>query len=268
VIDQNFDIFQKVIEKQNQNNSNLIIKHHSSTELKYKTSDYEYDDNQSELIIEGWNAEIICTTFVQFFQTLLSNKNSNLRRFHQLNNSIIILDEIQQIPIEYWKLIQNLLLDISKYLNLDIILATATEPSIFEENQIFRLCDSTKYFNNLNRQKYIIELEAKTILEFCDSLEFQEDKSYLFIMNTISAAKDLYKLLDEKLNCKIGFLSTHIIPKQRLKRIKEIKDKKYRVVVSTQLVEAGVDIDFDVVYRDLSPLDSIIQSAGRCNRNN
>ncbi len=87
-------------------------------------------------------------------------------------------------------------------------------------------------------------------------------------MNTISAAKDLYKLLDEKLNCEIGFLSTHIIPKQRLERIKDIKDKKYRVVVSTQLVEAGVDIDFDVVYRDLSPLDSIIQSAGRCNRNN
>lgn len=268
VIDQNFDIFQKVIEKQNQNNSNLIIKHHSSTELKYKTSDYEFDDNQAELLIEGWNAEIICTTFVQFFQTLLSNKNCNLRRFHQLNNSIIILDEIQQIPIEYWKLIQNLLLDISKYLNLDIILATATESSIFEENQIFRLCDSTKYFNNLNRQKYIIELEAKTILEFSESLEFQEDKTYLFIMNTISAAKDLYKLLKEKFKFEIGFLSTHIIPKQRLERIKDIKDKKYKVVVSTQLVEAGVDIDFDVVYRDLSPLDSIIQSAGRCNRNN
>ncbi|NCQ53419.1 MAG: CRISPR-associated helicase/endonuclease Cas3, partial [Caldiserica bacterium] len=92
--------------------------------------------------------------------------------------------------------------------------------------------------------------------------------SYLFIFNTIASAKDFYSLLKEQLPSEaIIFLSSHITPSERLERINNIKQKKSRLAVTTQLVEAGVDIDFDVVYRDMAPLDSIIQSAGRCNRN-
>ena len=103
--------------------------------------------------------------------------------------------------------------------------------------------------------------------EFIDSIEFQADKSYMFVLNTISCAKHFYTLLKGKVDSsEIAFLSTHVVPKERLSRIEGMKDKKYRFAVTTQLIEAGVDIDYDVVYRDFAPLDSINQTAGRCNR--
>lgn len=269
IIDQNASIFEEILIKGNLKlDTSLILKHHHLSEMYYKTDENEFETNQAKILIEGWNSEIIITTFVQLFHTLISNKNSTLRKFHRLAGSIIILDEVQSIPFKYWLLVKEifnkLVLDFGSY----IIFVTATLPLIFEKEEMDPLIKPEVYFSKLDRVVIQSNLEKNiTLDEFVDNLSICENKSYLFIMNTISEAKKLYELLREKIDCKILFLSSHVVPFERLERIKEIRDKGVKILVTTQLVEAGVDIDFDIVYRDLAPLDSITQSAGRCNRN-
>ena len=106
-----------------------------------------------------------------------------------------------------------------------------------------------------------------TIEEFSDYIEIQEGKSYLFVFNTIKSAEMFYDILQRKIDDEIAFLSTHVTPFERLERIDKMRKGEIRFAVTTQLIEAGVDIDFDIVYRDIAPLDSINQTAGRCNRN-
>ena len=148
-----------------------------------------------------------------------------------------------------------------------VLLCTATQPLIFPKGALKDTCEKEKYFRQLDRITIYPRLTKKqTLEEFIN--QFSLVKQTLFIVNTINAAKTLFHLLQKKYpQEKIAYLTTHIIPKERLKRIEHIKQGKYKLCVSTQLVEAGVDIDFPVVYRDLAPLDALIQSAGRCNRN-
>ncbi|MCM8785855.1 MAG: CRISPR-associated helicase Cas3' [Candidatus Omnitrophica bacterium] len=272
IIDQTSSVFEKILTANNIGiTSNVLLKHHHLCEVFYKNENNEMESDSAKILIEGWNSEIIVTTFIQLFHTLISNKNKSLRKFHRLANSIIILDEIQSIPIKYWLLCKEMLKSISEHFNSYIIFVTATEPLIFGRGEIFQLSNREKYFKKLNRVTIFPNLEEDlTIEEFLETLKIEENKSYLFIFNTIeNSAKKFYNLFKKKItNEDITYLSTHIIPNERLKRIKDIQNRKYKIVVSTQLVEAGVDIDFDIVYRDIAPLDSIIQSTGRCNRNN
>lgn len=270
IIDQNFSVFEEVLKSNKINlNNTILLKHHHLSEIFYLKNNIEFEDDMAKILIEGWNSEIIVTTFIQLFHTLISNKNKSLRKFHRLANSIIILDEIQSIPIKYWLLIKEILKALSEQFNSYIVFVTATEPLIFSRNEVIQLADKNKYFSKLDRLTLIPQVEENLKIEdFFKKLQIDEQKNYLFIFNTIeNSAKKFYKLIKENKE-NICFLSTQIVPKERLKRIKDIKDKKYKIVISTQLVEAGVDIDFNIVYRDLAPLDSINQSAGRCNRNN
>lgn len=268
IIDQNSNVIESVLETNGiKPESNIFLKHHHLSEIFYKKNDNEFEPDEAKILIEGWNAEIIITTFVQLFHTLISNRNRSLRKFHRLANSIIILDEIQCIPVKYWLLTKEVLLSLSKMLNTYIILVTATEPLIFNRGEIKNLGDKSYYFKAMDR--FVIyphlkrDMPIKALLEH---FQLNDGRSYLFIFNTINSAKAFYNLIKDK-GIPITFLSTHIVPYERLERIKRIKEGKYKVVVSTQLVEAGVDIDFNVVVRDIAPLDSINQSAGRCNRN-
>jgi CRISPR-associated endonuclease/helicase Cas3 len=130
-----------------------------------------------------------------------------------------------------------------------------------------QLADRDFYFGSLDRITLIPLLHTPmTLEELSENISPQEDKTYLYIFNTITAARKFYSLIKDR-GLPITYLSAHIMPLERLKRIEDIKKGKFKVVVSTQLVEAGVDIDFDVVVRDIAPLDCINQSAGRCNRN-
>ncbi len=268
IIDQNYQVLEKVIEINSITpTSDVILKHHHLADIFYKTNENEYNPEEAEILIEGWNSDIIITTFVQLFHTLFSNKNSSLRKFHRMVNAIIILDEIQAIPIKYWKLIKTMLILLTEKFNTFIILMTATEPLIFHKNEMIRLTDLYKYYNELDRIKLISKINSPIKIEqLIDEVNADQDCSKLFIFNTISSAKKFYELI-KNFPLPKTFLSTHIVPAERQKRIEEIRKGKYRLVVSTQLVEAGVDIDFDIVYRDIAPLDSIIQSTGRCNRN-
>ncbi|MEW6741041.1 MAG: CRISPR-associated helicase Cas3' [Nitrospirota bacterium] len=268
IIDQNSLVFESVIKANGiEPYSNIFLKHHHLSEIFYKKDENEFEPDEAKILIEGWNAEIIITTFVQLFHSLISNRNKSIRKFHRLANSIIILDEVQSIPVKYWLLLKNVLSELSKMLNAYIIFVTATEPLIFGKGEIKRLVDKDFYFKALDRisMKPLIDKDM-TIIELSEHFNLMDGRNYLFIFNTITAARDFYNLIKDD-GIATTYLSTHITPKERLERIEAIKDRRYKIVVSTQLVEAGVDIDFDVVVRDIAPFDSINQAAGRCNRN-
>lgn len=264
VIEQNHKVIENLLKHSNINVDNsLLLKYHHLTGFNYKDEEEILDYDTSRILTEGFNSKIIITTFMQFFYSIIGNKKGMVRKFHRLTNSVVILDEVQSIPTKYWLLIREVLNFLAERFNFYVIYTTATLPDIFINGKNLT---QGEYFNKLNRYQINIDLSQKTVSEFCSNLQLQHDKSYLFILNTVSSAKEVYNFLKQKYPDQVIYLSTHIIPKERLKRIQALKDKLKPIAVSTQLVEAGVDIDFDVVYRDFSPLDSIIQSAGRCNR--
>jgi len=269
IIDQNSKIFEEVVKSNgNSADSNLLLRHHHLSDIYYKTEEDELEPDKAKILIEGWNSEIIITTFMQLFHTIITNKNRAIRKFHRLANSIIILDEVQSIPTRYWLLMRKIFDVITEMLNAYLIISTATEPFIFERNKVFDLVNKKDYFNSLNRISLLSNINKSfTIDELKESITINDDKTYLFIFNTISSAREFYKKIREENDQYITYLSTHITSKERCQRIEKIKKGKYKIVVSTQLVEAGVDIDFDIVVRDFAPLDSLNQSAGRCNRN-
>lgn len=250
----------------------LCLAHHHLSEIQYSVTKEEeqYDINYdaAKLLIEGWNSEIILTTFVQLFHTVFTNRNKAIRKFHRLANAIIIVDEIQAIPHRYWLVVKEMFHVLAQELNCYFLFSSATTPAIFDKDEVVQLVNPSSYFQSLSRVELFPHVQKNVTVEsFVEQIHLSEEKSYLFIVNTIDCAKKLYEHLAEVVSVEeMTFLSTHIPPKERLHRIHAIKKGIYRIVVSTQLVEAGVDIDFDVVYRDLAPLDSIHQAAGRCNR--
>jgi len=261
--------------------SRLLLKHHHLADVSYETDDEEYEADKSLLLMEGWNSEIIVTTFWQLFNTLFSNRNRQLRKFNKLANAIIILDEVQAVPHRYWQLTHDALMLLCDKFNSYVILITATQPLIFEEGtgEIQEIAERKKeYFRGLDRidlmpmiEKALTLEEFKVILK--KDLEGETDKDFLIVLNTINSATNIFDYISGlKLeNMKMCYLSTSVVPKERLKRINQIKETKgsagpRKVIVSTQLIEAGVDIDADRVYRDFAPMDSINQVAGRCNR--
>ena len=294
IIDQNADVISNILTQCHRSPelfSNIFLKHHHLSDVSYKThSENEMNTNQSKLLIEGWYSEIIITTFIQFFYSIITNRNRAARKFHNIVNSIIILDEIQSIPHHYWKLLNHFLKYLCKEFNCWIILMTATQPLIFEENvEILPLVNKKKYYDKFNRLNYIFNLKTKDFDEFKEliwaKIVSEPEKDIMVVLNTINASQELYDYIIGQIDDHIHIeedgvacseklqiinISTLIIPKHRLKRIKRIKnsEEKRNIIVTTQVVEAGVDISVDMIYRDMAPLDSIVQTAGRCNRSN
>jgi CRISPR-associated endonuclease/helicase Cas3 len=286
VIDQNARVIGEVIEKNGlEADSEKVLVNHHLSEINYvpdkeRESDDEIDENKSEHLINQFESNINVTTFYQFLYGIFSFRNSELRKFHSFSNSIIILDEVQSIPSKYWLLIKETLQLISEKLNITFIFVTATLPLILDEDkgEIQELVENKQHiFNSLDR----IDLDTSLLSSELDIEDFvahfiatessETDKNYLIILNTIACSKQVYNMLKEAgIDAELLYLSTNIPPVERLRRIQKIKEHasaRPLIVVSTQLVEAGVDIDMDIVYRDIAPLDSIFQSAGRCNRN-
>lgn len=272
IIDQNYHVIYNLhqeLKDFEENTSSYLIKHHHLSEYEYIGGDNNYDLDQSKLIIESWHSSIIITTFVQFFESILGNKNKMLKKLHSIKGSIIILDELQSIPIKFWELIDYLLRKISQELDCIIITMTATKPVILKDS-IELLHNYQEYFKTLNRVELSYDDSPRTIQEFSENfIKELEDKSYLIVCNTIGQSLKLYEKM-QAIDREVIYLSTNIVPKDRKERIDYIKKtmENNPIVISTQVIEAGVDLDFDCVIRDLGPLDSIIQAAGRCNRNN
>ena len=232
---------------------------------------------------------LVITTFVRFFETLLSNKNSELLKLPNFSNCIFLIDEIQALPPRLYGFFVAYLTKFSEKFDSYAIISTATQPNFnlpstgdkvaeikeFFDDYIrpYPLLPSS-YFNNelFNRYKIHLNMEVKWGMDELAHSVLSKNSSVLVILNTIADTKDLFESLKTKLAIdEIILLNTHFIPDDRMTKIKvskqRLKEGKRVILISTQLIEAGVDIDFPIVYRDMATLPSIIQSAGRCNRN-
>lgn len=241
---------------------------------------------ESQFAEDTFDYPFIITTFVRFFETLVTNKNAALLKFPNFANSIFLIDEIQSLPVRLYGFFVALLSEFCKKFNSYAVISTATMPNFelpennkHDLNKIFNNYTkpiellSLDYFNESAFNRYYIKrlLQPITIDNLANIIK-DEESSVLVILNTIQDTKDLFSELDNKhVNAKIILINTHFTPHDRKIKIKEskylLKNNKKVILISTQLVEAGVDIDFPIVYRDFCPIPNIVQSAGRCNRN-
>ncbi len=287
IIDQNAEIISSIFKNEGLSET-LIAKHHYLSDFNDKYDKTELTFEAGEYLTEGWEHDFIVTTFIQLFESIFTNRNRALRKFHNITNSIVILDEIQNVPPIYYEAIEYVFTGMAKYFNTKFIFVTATQPIIFSETPVLELTDPTKKLTRIffeNRDRITIDqtllkkfdykpVEIENLIElFKRDIESNFDKSFLFIFNTIAQSQIVFKQLSiyNNLEVCVLYLSGSILPRRRKQIInlikRNIKYGKRQIIVSTQVVEAGIDIDLDIVYRDLAPLDCINQSAGRCNRN-
>ena len=267
IIEQNAQQFRDIFD-------DAVIEHQSNLD----TTDEKKDNSRSRLACENWDAPIIVTTSVQFFESLFASRTSRCRKLHNIVNSVVILDEAQLIPPEYLNPILHILREMQKNYGVTILLSTATQPAFGKREAIdfkFDGLPDTKEIideplelhKRLKRTEIIIpeDLNAATSWEKLAD-ELIEYNSVLCIVNR----RDDCRILWEKMPEETFHLSALMCGAHRSDKIKEIKARLINNiptrVISTQLVEAGVDLDFPIVYRALARLDSIAQAAGRCNR--
>jgi CRISPR-associated endonuclease/helicase Cas3 len=259
-----------------------VLEHHSNLEPENQTW-------HSKLAAENWDAPIVLTTMVQFLETLFSGGTRGVRRLHQLANSVIIFDEIQTLPINCTHLFCNALNFLCAYTKTTAVLCTATQPllnklpeqtkdkgqlQIPKENEL--IVDVRELFEQLKR----VEISNKTKVEgwSLDEIaalalsEFDSKGNCLVIVNTKAWAQALYTQCSQTVDTNSLFhLSTNQCSAHRSGLFHSMRERLANnlpvLCFSTQLIEAGVDIDFASVIRFLAGLDSIAQAAGRCNRN-
>lgn len=227
----------------------------------------------------------VITTFVRFFETLLSNHNATLLKLPNFSKSIFLLDEIQSLPPRLYTFFVAYLTKFCEKFDCYAIISTATQPN-FElpnEDKIksffvayekpVSILGYRKYFESEVFNRYQIEYQREEInIEQLSDKVIDENSSVLVILNTIDDSKDLFKQLEKKFSKdELYLLNTHFTPDDRKEKIRILKERlknsQKTILISTQLIEAGVDIDFPVLYRDFALVSSIVQSAGRCNRN-
>ena len=286
IIDQNFAEFEKII-RFNQGTAyemrptHYLLKHHHldphTVKNRVSREEYSYKDYQDDkLLVESWESAMIVTTFVQFFHSIIGNKNRLLKKFHHIINSVVILDEVQNINPDYYRMLKDIFHILGTRFHTYFLLTTATQPEIFdiEKSKPLSLVDSSFYTNHhlFNRVKLEIEKQPQTLGDFKQRFcrEFTGENC-LIVLNTKGAAEEMYRFVQEnKPQYRVMCLTTNLVPihrKQKIEIIKKALEQNQGIIlVSTQLIEAGVDISFKYVYRDFGPLDSIIQVAGRCNR--
>lgn len=251
-----------------------VVEHHSNL-------DPDEENHKNRRAKENWDAPIVVTTNVQLFESLFASKTSACRKLHNIANSVIILDEAQMIPTDYLKPIISVLNGLVKYFGVTVLLMSATQPALkgkigSDTSIIDGLDDVTEIIDDpdslaLKFKRVQILLpqditEQKTYEEIAEELKFYD--RVLCIVNRKDDCRQIHKLMPEG----TIHLSGYMCGEERSEVISTIKNKlknnKAVRVISTQIVEAGVDIDFPVVYRALTGLDSIAQAAGRCNREN
>lgn len=297
IIEQTHQVFERVLSNCYEEIPTwLLLKHHH---LFFPRAPFTDGISLDDLLLlaDSWESEIVVSTFEQFFRSVVGCRNALLKKFHNLANSVVILDEVQAIPLEYWRLVRDALIYLAESFNVTLVLMTATMPTIFRGGRIVatELVPNPKsVFERLDRTSIVPCLEHPMNIDELTDLFFskwQWTSSALVVLNTIRTSKEVYRRIAERLGeaaARLGsqeepealrdrskvvlaYLSTSVIPKERGRRIgllkKLLKDARSVVLVSTQVVEAGVDLDFDMAFRDLGPLDSVIQVAGRCNRN-
>lgn len=259
IIEQNAKVFADILGKEN------VLEHHSGVE-------YDNDDDEGKkyyLATENWDAPVIVTTNVQFFESLFAAKTSKCRKNHNIANSVIIFDEAQMLPTPYLLACTRAIAELVHNYNCTAVLCSATQPALDRffppEVQRKEICEDPIDLYTFFKRTNVRQLGSLTDEELAHRLN--ELNQALCIVNTRKQAQNLY----QKLETEGSFhLSTLMYPQHRKNVLEQIKARLKNGdpcrVVATSLIEAGVDVDFPVVFRANAGLDSIIQAAGRCNR--
>jgi len=261
-----------------------VLEHHSNfnedEEDNKEIADESIQDESysRRLATENWDYPIIVTTSVQFFESLFGNKPSRCRKVHNIAQSVVIFDEVQTLPKELVLPTLSMLKNVQKVLGTSFLFCTATQPA-FEKSEGFNgieniqsLVENPKeVFDATRRVKYLAVDDYQPIsIEELSGKVLEENDSALCIFNTKKQALLFFNTIKDNADYQTFHLSTSMFPAHRKKVIGNIrsrlKNKEKILVSSTQLIEAGVDFDFPCVFREIAPLESIIQSAGRCNR--
>lgn len=281
IIDQNADETRKVLEPDGVQAESVVLEHHSNLTPEKQTW-------RNKLLSENWDAPVVFTTMVQFLETLFGSGTRGPRRLHQLANAVIIFDEIQTLPVNCVHLFNNAINFLVEQCHSTALLCTATQPLLHRvdetrgamrltgpDSEIMR--DVKGLFDQLTRVEVLDERKpggwSHEDVAHLAVREVESSGSCLVIVNTKSAARSIYRLCQATApGLPIHHLSTNMCPSHRKFSLAKIRDllgsgSNSRVIcVSTQLIEAGIDVDFGAVIRFSAGLDSIAQAAGRCNR--
>lgn len=274
ILEQNSDVIKEIAGDDN------ILEHYSDF-----AADIEDENEYSEyqLRTQHWDEPVITTTMVQFLNTLFSGKSSSVKRMHRLSNAVIIIDEVQSVPLRCTSLFSLAVNFLTKVCGSTVVLCSATQPT-FDKNER-RLLPDDKFdmtgdysedFKVFRRTELKPALEKyghdfDSAADFCEE-RFEENGDMLLVVNTKKQVLEMYGRLKERLGERayVIHLSTNMCPAHRKKRIGTLRRFLRRglpvVCVTTQLIEAGVDISFSCVIRALAGLDNAAQAAGRCNR--
>lgn len=271
IIEQNAGIIHEYI-----GNEDILLEHHSNVIETDETGELD----KRELLIESWNVPIIITTMVQLLNTLFAGKTSNIRRMQALCNSIIVIDEVQTVPDKMLSLFNLALNFLAKICNATIILCSATQPCF--EKTMYPLDKSVKDLITLTKEQetafkrvrleYKGEMDCEELADFAAGI-LEGNNSLLLVCNTKNEAAVMFNLLCSKIkDVKAFHISAGMCTAHRKETIKEMQEalenKQQKVLcVSTQVIEAGVDVSFARVIRLLAGMDNIVQATGRENRN-
>lgn len=266
IIEQNAKVIEQALGRER------VLEHHCNYKDRDESEEVAYERRRG-LASKNWDAPVVVTTNVQFFESLFSNKSSRCRKLHNIARSVIVLDEAQAIPTEYLEPCLAVLRELVEHYGCTVVLCTATQPALDDQSSLRMalpgvteiIDDPLQLYKDLSRTEveFIGKLSDAHLVE-----RLQAEPQVLCILST----KPQTRVVFEQLRGGEGIfhLSTNMYPEHRRRVLDEIrfclKEKKPCRVVSTTLVEAGVDLDFPVVYRAMAGLDSVAQAAGRCNR--
>jgi CRISPR-associated endonuclease/helicase Cas3 len=265
IIEQTSSIYQSIYKEIN----NIVLEHHSAV----IDSDEKVKNIWRSKTSENWNSPIVVTTTVQFFESLFSNKPSKNKKLHNIANSVIVLDEAQLLPIIYMKPIMECLKTLTEKYNCTVVICTATPPFLnndkswaLSEPPYCIVKNVNKMFDVFKRVNFIYEKTDYDIDNFIE--EISPIDQILCIVNKRKTAQKIIKKISKD---NTYHLSTTMTPKHRSEVVsiikKRLKENLPVTLIATSCVECGVDFDFPKVYREIAPLPSIVQAAGRCNRN-
>lgn len=242
-----------------------VLEHHSNFDFD---DDEDSIKNKLKLSSENWDMPFIVTTNVQFFESLFAHKPSRCRKLHNIANSIIIFDEVQMLPINYLKPCLEAIKQLVQNFNSTVVMCSATQPPFdkyFKELKPVDICENhVALYDTFKRTTITTHdlIESSTLAQ-----ELNKREQVLCIVNTRKHALKVFSMVEKEGGFHLSTLMCPVHRKEVIQTIrKRLKDKLPCRVCSTRLIEAGVDVDFPIVFRAMSGLDSIIQSAGRCNR--
>ncbi|WP_281420939.1 CRISPR-associated helicase Cas3' [Saccharopolyspora endophytica] len=265
VTEQNAGVYRGLLGNDN------VLEHHSAV----TASDDRKQQIRQHTLAENWDSPVVVTTTVQLFHSLFGRKPMEMRKVHRLANSVIVLDEVQALPLRVLIPILNVLRMLSEHFNTTVLLTSATQPSFEHLGQWADLTvtdivdDPASLYRSLRRVEYEWWLDPRPgLLEVADHAAQHEQ--VLVVVNTIADARTIYQHWAESDPESVWHLSTRMCPAHRRTVLTTVRDRLTRGervrLVSTQLIEAGVDIDLPIVYRAMAPAEALQQAAGRANR--